>query len=63
VTLSTHSYDYPVPQQCSKKEEYRATGIILVKLEEDRIVQLDLFGEAVRIEKTARVYAAMDWLR
>ena len=43
--------------------EYRATGIILVKLEEDRIVQLDLFGEAVRIEKTARVYAAMDWLR
>jgi len=39
--------------------EYRATGIILVKLEEDRIVQLDLFGEAVRVEKTARVYAVM----
>jgi hypothetical protein len=43
--------------------EYRATGVVLAKLEEDRIVQLDLFGEAVRIEKTARVYAAIDWLR
>jgi len=42
--------------------EYRSTGIILVKLEKDRIVQLDLFGEAVPIEKMARVSAAMDWL-
>lgn len=43
--------------------EYRATGIALVKLEEDTIVQLDLFGEAVHIEKTARVYTAIDSLR
>jgi hypothetical protein len=34
-----------------------------VKLEEDTIVQLDLFGEAVRIEKTARIYSAIDHLR
>ena len=43
--------------------EYRATGVVLVKLGEDKIVQLDLFGEAVHIEKTGRVYAAIDALR
>ena len=44
-------------------EEYRATGVILLKLEEDNMVQLDLFGETLRAEKFSRIYQAMDHLR
>jgi len=44
-------------------EEYRATGIVLLRLEEDRMVQLDLFGEVLRAEKFSRVYQAVDHLR
>ena len=45
------------------QEEYRATGIVLTKLEEDTMVQLDLFGEVVRAEKLSKVYQAVDRLR
>lgn len=45
------------------EEEYRATGIVLVRLEEDRMVQLDLFGEVLKAEKYSRVYQAVDHLR
>ena len=41
-------------------ETYRATGIVLTKLEEDHIVQLDLFGEALKAERISQVYEAMD---
>src|SRR5262249_6551794 len=44
-------------------EEYRATGIVLIKLEEDNMVQLDLFGETLRAEKFSRVYQAVDHMR
>jgi DNA polymerase-4/DNA polymerase V len=44
-------------------EEYRATGVILLKLEEDIMVQLDLFGETLRAEKFSRVYQAVDHVR
>jgi hypothetical protein len=37
-------------------EEYRATGVVLIKLEEDTMVQLDLFGETVQAGKLSRVY-------
>ena len=43
--------------------DYRATGIVLTKLEEDTMVQLDLCGEVVRAEKWPRVYHAVDHMR
>jgi DNA polymerase IV len=45
------------------REEYRATGIVLTKLQEDVMVQLDLFGEALRAEKLSKVYRAVDRMR
>ena len=45
------------------EEDYRATGIVLTKLEADTMVQLDLFGEVVRAEKRSRVYHAVDHMR
>ena len=45
------------------QEEYRATGIVLTKLAEDTMVQLDLFGEVIRAEKFSKVYQAVDHLR
>jgi len=44
-------------------EEYRATGVVLLELEEDTMVQLDLFGETLRAEKFSRVYQAVDHVR
>jgi len=40
--------------------EYRATGVILTKLAEDRIRQPDLFGESLRIEKMQGLYGQID---
>jgi nucleotidyltransferase/DNA polymerase involved in DNA repair len=45
------------------QEEYRATGVVLTKLQEDVMVQLDLFGEVVRAEKLSKVYQAVDHMR
>src|SRR5262245_48357504 len=45
------------------EEEYRATGVVLIKLAEDTMVQLDLFGEVVRAEKFSKVYQAVDHVR
>src|SRR5262245_57114050 len=44
-------------------EEYRATGVVLLKLEEDNMVQLDLFGQTLRAERLSRVYQAVDHMR
>jgi len=41
-------------------QEYRATGVILTKLAEDRIRQPDLFGESLRIEKMQDLYGQID---
>lgn len=40
--------------------EYRATGVILTKLVEDRVRQLDLFGESLRLEKMNLLYEQID---
>ena len=45
------------------EEEYRATGVVLIKLDEDTMIQLDLFGEALRAERFSRVYKAVDHMR
>ncbi|MCL4474184.1 MAG: DNA polymerase IV [Actinobacteria bacterium] len=42
---------------------YRSTGVVLLKLTEDTIVQPDLFGVTAKIERMARVYDAVDGVR
>ncbi|HLM84263.1 MAG TPA: DNA polymerase IV, partial [Candidatus Bathyarchaeia archaeon] len=39
---------------------YRSTGIILFKLGEDKMKQLDLFGESVRAEEMKKLYTSVD---
>ena len=42
---------------------YRQTGVVLIGLEEDRTVQLDLFGAALRAEQMRRLYGSVDEVR
>jgi DNA polymerase-4/DNA polymerase V len=42
---------------------YRATGIILLKLSEAYYGQLDLFGEAIRLQRLSNLYESIDVLR
>jgi DNA polymerase-4/DNA polymerase V len=42
---------------------YRATGIILLKLSEASYGQLDLFGEAIRLQRLSNLYESIDTLR
>lgn len=46
----------------NQEKEYRATGVILTKLAEDRIRQPDLFGETLRMEKMQNLYGQIDAL-
>lgn len=39
---------------------YRATGVVMMKLVEDNVSQLDLFGERLRILDSKKLYAAVD---
>lgn len=39
---------------------YRATGVVFSKLEEDKVKQLDLFGEAVRAMELKKAYESVD---
>jgi DNA polymerase IV len=42
---------------------YRATGVILSKLTEAYYGQLDLFGEAIRMQRLSNLYESVDTLR
>src|SRR5215468_9843315 len=42
---------------------YRATGVILLKLSEAFYGQLDLFGEAIRLQRLSNLYESIDTLR
>ena len=42
---------------------YRATGVILCKLSEAYYGQLDLFGEAMRMQRLSNLYHSVDTLR
>src|SRR3989440_2410247 len=42
---------------------YRATGVILLKLTEAYYGQLDLFGEAIRMQRLSNLYESVDTLR
>jgi DNA polymerase IV len=43
--------------------EYRTTGICLLKLSSIGNMQLDLFGEALRIEKFSKIFESVDVIR
>jgi nucleotidyltransferase/DNA polymerase involved in DNA repair len=43
--------------------EYRATGVCLFKLKPQGSLQLDLFGEALRIEKFRKIFESVDTIR
>jgi len=43
--------------------QYRATGVVLLGLETDEMLQLDLFREGLRVEKLKKLYASVDRIR
>jgi len=47
----------------SPSTAYRATGVILCKLTEAYYGQLDLFGEAIRMQRLSNLYESVDTLR
>jgi len=47
----------------SPQHEYRQTAIGLLSLDEDKIVQLDLFDAALIVEKTRKLYESVDEVR
>ncbi len=47
----------------SPRTLYRATGVILLKLTEAYYGQLDLFGEAIRMQRLSHLYESVDALR
>jgi DNA polymerase IV len=47
----------------SHQVAYRATGVILCKLTEAYYGQLDLFGEAIRMQRLSNLYESVDTLR
>ena len=42
---------------------YRATGVVLVNLEDDSVAQLDLFGAALKTMEMKKVYEGVDKMR
>ncbi|HTE48345.1 MAG TPA: DNA polymerase IV [Candidatus Paceibacterota bacterium] len=44
------------------RTQYRATGIILMKLQENIMTQMDLFGKSLSVETTKKIYISMDTL-
>jgi len=44
----------------SPANAYRATGVILLKLTEAYYGQLDLFGEAIRMQRLSNLYESVD---
>lgn len=42
---------------------YRSTGVWLLKLEEQKIAQPDLFGECLKIEKMTRLFESVDAIK
>jgi DNA polymerase-4 len=58
-----HAVGPAFEQLFDPQEEYRATGVVLFKLEEDIMIQLDLFGEVLRAQKLSRVYQAVDHMQ
>jgi len=58
VTLAKEHFD----EMFKDKTLYRATGVILQKLGEQKTKQLDLFGEAVKAEEMTRLYESVDKL-
>jgi DNA polymerase-4/DNA polymerase V len=44
------------------KKNYRATGIILLDLTEEKMPQLDIFGKIAKVERMFKIFASLDGL-
>ena len=44
----------------SKGDEYRATGIVLMKLKVNECLQMDLFSDSVKTEKMTKLFGSLD---
>jgi DNA polymerase-4/DNA polymerase V len=53
----------PFKRLCDPRERYRATGVVLLHLESDDMLELDLFGEGLRVEKLKQLYQSVDEIR
>src|SRR4029434_3343194 len=58
-----HSVTPAFEELFSPQAAYRATGGILLKLTEAYYGQLDLFGEAIRMQRLSHLYESVDTLR
>ncbi|MCU0653191.1 MAG: hypothetical protein MUD10_02940, partial [Candidatus Pacebacteria bacterium] len=56
VNLASNRFD----EVFKKGELYRATGVTLMELSEQKTDQLDLFGKAVKNEKFSRIFEQVD---
>lgn len=52
--------EHPFKEIFDPKKLYRATGIVMLKLKENKIKQMDLFGEALSILNSKKLYEAVD---
>jgi DNA polymerase-4/DNA polymerase V len=50
----------PFKEVFNPKMQYRATGIVMLKLKENVIKQMDLFGEALSILQSKKLYEVVD---
>lgn len=50
------------PKVFKKGVQYRATGVALLKLSENKNTQLDLFGESAKLEGLSKVFESVDEL-
>ena len=58
-----HAVNPAFEELFSPATAYRATGVILSKLTEAYYGQLDLFGEAIRMQRLSNLYESVDTLR
>jgi DNA polymerase-4/DNA polymerase V len=58
-----HAVNSAFEELFSPATAYRATGVILSKLTEAYYGQLDLFGEAIRMQRLSNLYESVDTLR
>ena len=61
--IFSRPFGRPLRRSLRPGTPYRATGVILLKLTEAYYGQLDLFGEAIRMQKMSNLYESVDTLR
>lgn len=55
-----NAVELPFRQIFNPRVFYRATGVVMLKLKEDKVKQMDLFGQALKILDTKKMFEAVD---